>query len=238
MSDPVSRLNAAQALVLALGLAACGGQTVGGESEVGSPLSLEEATIRGIHDAFASGTLACVQLVEYYLRRVEAYDDRGPALNAILTVNPRAVDTARELDRLYATDGADGRPLHCIPVIVKDNFDTADMATTGASVALAQSVPPDDAFVVRRAAGGRSACFGQVEPHRAGPGRDDHQLFGRTDPEPVRPQPHRRADPVAGRVPRSPPTSACWGPEATPGSRSGRQPRLRVWSGYVRAVAS
>ena len=150
MSDPVARLNAAQALVLALGLAACGGQTVGGESEVSSPLSLEEATIRGIHDAFASGTLDCVQLVEYYLRRVEAYDDQGPALNAILTVNPRALDTARELDRLYATDGADGRPLHCIPVIVKDHFDTADMPTTGASVALAQSVPPDDAFVVRR----------------------------------------------------------------------------------------
>ena len=137
-------------LVFALGLAACGGQTVGGEGEGSGTLSLEEATIRGIHDAFASGTLVCVQLVEYYLRRVEAYDDQGPALNAILTVNPRALDTAREMDRLYAADGTDGRPLHCIPVIVKDNFDTADMPTTGASVALAQSVPPDDAFVVQR----------------------------------------------------------------------------------------
>ena len=137
-------------LVFALGLAACGGQTVGGESEGSGTLSLEEATIRGIHDAFASGTLACVQLVEYYLRRVEAYDDQGPALNAILTVNPRVLDTAREMDRFYAANGTDGRPLHCIPLIVKDNFDTADMPTTGASVALAQSVPPDDAFVVRR----------------------------------------------------------------------------------------
>ena len=137
-------------LVFALGLAACGGQTVGGESEGSGTLSLEEATIRGIHDAFASGTLDCVQLVEYYLRRVEAYDDQGPALNAILTVNPRALDTAREMDRLYAVDGTDGRPLHCIPVIVKDNYDTADMPTTGGSVALSGSVPPDDAFVVRR----------------------------------------------------------------------------------------
>ena len=148
MPDPVTRLNAA--LVLTLGLAACGGQTVGGESEGSGTFSLEEATIRGIHDAFASGTLACAQLVEYYLRRVEAYDDQGPGLNAILTVNPRALDTAREMDRLYAADGTDGRPLHCIPVIVKDNYDTADMPTTGASLALAQSVPPDDAFVVRR----------------------------------------------------------------------------------------
>ncbi len=73
------RATAAFPLVFALGLAACGGQTVGGESEGSGTLSLEEATIRGIHDAFASGTLACVQLVEYYLRRVEAYDDQGPA---------------------------------------------------------------------------------------------------------------------------------------------------------------
>ena len=123
-------------------------------------LSLEEATIRGIHDAFASGTLACVQLVEYYLRRVEAYDDQGPALNAILTVNPRALDTAREMDRLYAADGIDGRPLHCIPVIVKDNFDTADMPTTGASVALAQSVPARRRLRRAATAGGRSAYFG------------------------------------------------------------------------------
>ena len=111
---------------------------------------LEETTIQAIHDALASGTLSCVEVVEHYLRRIEAYDDQGPALNAILTVNPRALDTAREMDRLYAAEGGDGRPLHCIPVIVKDNYDTADMPTTGGSVTLAQSVPPDDAFVIRR----------------------------------------------------------------------------------------
>jgi len=88
--------------------------------------------------------------VEHYLRRIEAYDDRGPALNAILTVNPRALSTAEDMDRIYAETGTDGRSLHCIPVIVKDNYDTADLPTTGGSVTLAQSVPPDDAFVVRR----------------------------------------------------------------------------------------
>ena len=66
------RPTTAVPLVFALGLAACGGQTVGGESEGSGTLSLEEATIRGIHDAFASGTLACVQLVEYYLRTTRA----------------------------------------------------------------------------------------------------------------------------------------------------------------------
>ena len=137
-------------LALALGLASCEGRTDARAADASSTLSLEEATIRGIHDAFASGALTCVQLVEHYLRRIEAYDDQGPALNAILTVNPRALDTAREMDRLPAADGTAGRPLHCIPVIVKDNYDTADMPTTGASVTLAESVPPDDAFVVRR----------------------------------------------------------------------------------------
>ena len=137
-------------LVLAAGLAACEGQTVGGDGDGSRTPSLDETTIRAIHDAFASSTLSCVQLVEHYLSRIEAYDDQGPSLNAILTLNPRALDAAREMDRLYAADGGDGLPLHCIPVIVKDNYDTADMPTTGASVALAHSVPPDDAFVVRR----------------------------------------------------------------------------------------
>ena len=137
-------------LVLAAGLATCEGQTVGGDGDGSRTPSLDETTIRAIHDAFASSTLSCVQLVEHYLSRIEAYDDQGPALSAILTLNPRALDAAREMDRLYAADGGDGLPLHCIPVIVKDNYDTADMPTTGASVALPHSVPPDDAFVVRR----------------------------------------------------------------------------------------
>ena len=146
----VGRTGTILALVLGAGLAACGGQAVGGDADVSRADSLHETTIRAIHDAFASGTLSCQQLVEHYLRRIEAYDDQGPELNAILTVNSRALETAREMDRLYAVDRTDGRPLHCIPVIVKDNYDTADMPTTGGSVALAQSVPPDDAFVVRR----------------------------------------------------------------------------------------
>ena len=143
----IGRVATAFALVLALGLVACDGAP---DAAAHSTLSFEEATVRAIHAAFASGSLTCAQLVEHYLRRIEAYDDEGPALNAILTVNPRAAGTAEDLDRLYAKTGTDGRPLHCIPVIVKDNYDTADLPTTGGSVTFAQSVPPDDAFVVRR----------------------------------------------------------------------------------------
>jgi amidase len=112
-----------------------------------SPFVLEEATIGSIHAAFASGQLTCVQLVRGYLDRIERLDHKGPALNAIITINPKALETAAEMDRVPASGR---RPLHCIPVIVKDNYNTADMPTTGGSVTLARSRPASDAFVVAR----------------------------------------------------------------------------------------
>ena len=114
------------------------------------PFEDAEATIAQIHAAFASGEISCVGLVTGYLGRIDAYDDQGPELNAILTANPRALDVAAALDVRYAADADGVGPLHCIPVIVKDNFDTADLATTGGSVTLAESYPVDDAFIVRR----------------------------------------------------------------------------------------
>ena len=109
-----------------------------------------EATVSGTHAAFAARQVTCVQLVQAYLNRISAYDDKGPALNSILTVNPKALETAGEMDRAYASKKTAGRPLHCIPVILKDNYDTADMPTTGGSLTLAESVPLKDAFVVRK----------------------------------------------------------------------------------------
>jgi Asp-tRNA(Asn)/Glu-tRNA(Gln) amidotransferase A subunit family amidase len=88
------------------------------------PFVLEEATIGRIHAAFASGQLTCAQLVQRYLSRIEGYDHQGPALNAILRVNPRALETAADMDRMDAGARAQ-RPLHCVPVIVKDNYNTA-----------------------------------------------------------------------------------------------------------------
>lgn len=114
------------------------------------PSFMEEATVAAIHGALASGLFTCVQVVEFYLDRIEAYDDGGPALNAILSVNPRALETARELDRTYAANRRMAGSLHCIPAIVKDNVDTVEMPTTGGSVILGQSRPPDDAFIVQR----------------------------------------------------------------------------------------
>jgi amidase len=109
-----------------------------------------EATIRETQRLLAAGHIACVQLVQAYLDRITAYDEVGPGLNAIITINPRALETAAEMDRQRAANRTTVGPLHCVPVILKDNYDTADMPTTGGSVTLAKSVPLQDAFVVKR----------------------------------------------------------------------------------------
>ncbi len=134
-------------MLVASGCAEDGGRNIG---EAVGTFTFQEATVSSVHAAMGAGGLTCTELTEYYLRRIEAYDQRGPALNAILTVNARAREIAAEMDREFARSGTVGRPLHCIPVILKDNYDTFDMPTTGAAVALADSRPPDDAFAVAR----------------------------------------------------------------------------------------
>jgi Asp-tRNA(Asn)/Glu-tRNA(Gln) amidotransferase A subunit family amidase len=111
---------------------------------------LQETTIAGIHAAFKAGQLTCAQLTKLYLDRIDAYNMQGPALRAIITVNPKAMETAAEMDRSYRADAASARPLHCIPAILKDNFNTFDMPTTGGNVSMKASVPPADAFTVAR----------------------------------------------------------------------------------------
>jgi amidase len=110
--------------------------------------AFEEATVRSIHEALASRRVTCEQIVRASLARIAAYDRQGPALRAMLTLNPQALTLAQEFDR--AGDKAPRGPLHCIPIVLKDNFDTAGLPTTGGSVTLAKSIPPDDAFVVKR----------------------------------------------------------------------------------------
>ena len=109
---------------------------------------LEEATIAGITAAFDTGALTCRQLTELYLNRIAAYDKSGPKLNSIITVNPRALETATALDEERRARGPRSR-LHCIPVLLKDNIDTFDMPTTNGSVILKDSIPPDDAFIAK-----------------------------------------------------------------------------------------
>ena len=107
------------------------------------------ATIEDLNAAFDAGTLTSERLVEMYLARIAAYDQSGPALNAVLALNPEAIETARALDRERRERGPRSR-LHGIPVVLKDNVDTADMPTTAGSLLLAGSIPPDDAFIVQK----------------------------------------------------------------------------------------
>ncbi|MDQ6634259.1 MAG: amidase family protein [Gemmatimonadota bacterium] len=108
-----------------------------------------ETTIADIHAAMRAGTLTCRSLVNAYLRRIEAYDHAGPAINSLIVVNPNALDVADSLDRHARRGGLTG-PLHCIPIIVKDNFETADLPTTAGSLSLEGMRPAQDAFMVRR----------------------------------------------------------------------------------------
>lgn len=107
------------------------------------------ATIMDINKAFDSGALNSEQLVELSLARIAAYDEAGPKLNAVMLLNPEAIDTARSLDAERLEKGRRS-PLHGIPVVLKDNLDTADMPTTAGSFMLKGSMPPDDAFLVRQ----------------------------------------------------------------------------------------
>ena len=121
---------------------------------VAQTLEITASTIEDINAAFANGSLTSEQLVELYLSRIEAYDEAGPAINAVLALNGQALDRARALDAERRAKGPRSR-LHGIPIVLKDNIDTADLPTTAGSSLLAGSLPPDDAFIVQklRAAG-------------------------------------------------------------------------------------
>lgn len=110
---------------------------------------LEEATIAQVHAAMEAGQLTCRQLVEGYLKRIEAYDQKGPALNAVVCLNPKALEEADALDAAFKEKGFTGS-LHGIPVLLKDNVDTFDMPTTGGSASLEGFIPEDDAFITKK----------------------------------------------------------------------------------------
>ena len=102
-----------------IGLAAMLTISVSPASAQQDPFRFQEATIAGIHAALAAGQLTCTQLTRLYLDRIAAYNMHGPALRAIITVNPKAMEIAGEMDRSYQASPARVGPLHCIPIILK-----------------------------------------------------------------------------------------------------------------------
>ena len=141
--------------------------------------TLEEATVADIEAAFAAGALSCPALVQMYLDRIAAYDNDGPLLNSIITVNPRALDVARELEAERTERGPRG-PLHCIPVLLKDNIDTADMPTTNGTVILRAALPPDDAYLTRALREAGAIILGKASLGEFAGGNSYNSVDGRT----------------------------------------------------------
>lgn len=112
-------------------------------------LDLTTASIADLQVAMEKGSLTSEKLTQLYLARIEAYDQKGPKLAAVLYLNPNALEEARALDAERKAKGPRG-PLHGIPVMVKDVFDTADMPTTGGYLPLKGVKPTKDAYVVKK----------------------------------------------------------------------------------------
>lgn len=129
---------------------------------IAATFNLEEATVADINAAFDAGALTSERLTQLYLNRIDAYDDSGPNINAIRTLNPNALETAAALDQERESTGPRS-PLHGIPILLKDNYDTFDLPTTGGSDALAGSIPPDDAFVVEQFRDAGAVILGKAE---------------------------------------------------------------------------
>ena len=147
--------------------------------QANAPFNVVEATIDDIHDAYKTGRLTCRQLVQMYLDRIEAFDKKGPNINAIVTVNPDALKDAERLDAAYKSSGPVG-PLHGIPVIVKDQADVKGMPTTLGSVLFKDYFPDRDSFVAEKLKNAGAVILGKATLGELGGGDTHGSLFGST----------------------------------------------------------
>jgi Asp-tRNA(Asn)/Glu-tRNA(Gln) amidotransferase A subunit family amidase len=161
MNEPTRRefIHASGATLFALSVA-CANV----EAQRAEAFDVTEKSVRDLQAAMADGRVTSEKLVELYLERITTYDQSGPRLNAVVYINPNAARDARELDVERKARGPRG-PLHGIPVLLKDNFDTRDMPTTGGSLALRGIVPPRDAFQVAQLRRAGAVFLGKVNLH-------------------------------------------------------------------------
>lgn len=134
-----------------------------------APVEVVGASITDLQEAMASGRATSAEITRAYLARIAAYDRQGPELNAMLWLNPRAEADAAALDLERARQGPRG-PMHGIPVILKDNYDTYDLPTSAGSLALASNVAPDDAFQVARLREAGAVILGKSNMHELASG--------------------------------------------------------------------
>jgi Asp-tRNA(Asn)/Glu-tRNA(Gln) amidotransferase A subunit family amidase len=128
-----------------------------------------EKSIEDLQKAMQDKQVTARELVDLYLARIDAYDQRGPALNAIVAINPRAREQAAQLDAERVATGARG-PLHGIPILVKDNYETVEMPTTAGSIALATFHPQRDATLVRKLRDAGAVILGKTTMHELAAG--------------------------------------------------------------------
>jgi Asp-tRNA(Asn)/Glu-tRNA(Gln) amidotransferase A subunit family amidase len=141
----------------------------GGQPPPQASFDLFEKSIGELQTALEKRQVTSRQLVESYLARIDAYDQQGPRINAFIALNAAAIETADALDRERRAGRVRG-PLHGIPIVIKDNFDTADMPTTGSSIALATFRPVRDATQVARLRAAGAIVIGQTNLHELASG--------------------------------------------------------------------
>ena len=138
-----------------------------------------ETTIAEIHSAYAAGALTARGLVQLYLDRIEAYDQQGPAINAVIALNAQALEEADRLDSAFRTSGFVG-PLHGIPVVIKDQMDVVGMPTTLGSVLFQDYYPDRDAFVTEKLRQAGAIILAKVTLGELAGGDTHGSLFGST----------------------------------------------------------
>jgi amidase len=139
---------------------------------------LEEVMVGTLQEKMQTGEFTARSLAEQYLARIDSYDKSGPSINSIIEVNPDALAIADELDKERKQKQVRG-PLHGIPVLIKDNIDTADrMATTAGSLALVGAKPPKDSFVVRRLRSAGALILGKTNLSEWANIRSSHSTSG------------------------------------------------------------
>src|ERR1044071_5147890 len=148
-------------------------------AESSGSFRLLETTITDIHNAYRSGQLTAHRLVEMYLERIEAYDKKGPAINAIITINPEALAEADRLDAVFKQSGFVG-PLHGIPLLFKDQGDVKGMPTTLGSVLFKDYYPDRDSFVARKLKEAGAIILAKTTLGELAGGDTHGSLFGST----------------------------------------------------------
>jgi amidase len=142
------------------------------------PFELDEITVAQLQEGMTSGRWTAVAIAEAYLARIDAIDKRGPAINAIIELNPDALSIARALDVERKEKGPRG-PLHGIPVLIKDNIDTGDrMHTTAGSLALAENIASRDAFIAQRLREAGAVILGKTNLSEWANFRSSHSTSG------------------------------------------------------------